>query len=366
VKLRTVTAASAHASTVTSAQPHAEWDDFVAGLPGGDLVQTTAWAASKQGLGLQARLAVVRERGAIAGGGLLIVKRIAPRVAAAYVARGPIAHQSHPWASTVALDALIREARALATRFLIVQPPEHAPHLDDVLDRRGFARSAPKVAPDATIRLDLRSSDDELLRSMSSMRRRNVRRALTEELEVVQTDDLGVFHRLHALTAKRQGFTALSLDYLHAQWRHLGGDRDGLALFVARHRGAPVAALWLTRFGDTVTFRLNGWDFSHEGPKHANELLHWHAIRWARAQGATTYDFGSFDRNSAERVLRGAPLPDGFERTPHFFKLGFARAPILLPQARYVVPGRFTKMLLQRSGLADRAGQRLADRFRNG
>lgn len=353
--------------TLTDAERHEEWDAFVGRVPGGDLVQTTAWAATKQALGLRASLVVVRDdRDGCVGGGLLITKRLGPGVAVSYVARGPVAHPGAPWASTVALDALVDRARSLHTRYLIVQPPDGAEHLDTELRRRAFSPGAPMVAPDATVRLDLTRSDDELLFGMSEMRRRNIRRALREGVEVLASTDVELFHRLHTATAARQGFEPLSLSYLQCQWLHLR-ERGRLMLLVARHEGSPVAAIWLTHFNGTVTFKLAGWDAAAPGPKNVNEMLHWSAVRWARSSGARVYDFGGFDREVAERMHRGEALPESFGRSYSFFKLGFGRPPVLLPQALYLIPSRIARLAVEKSGLLKgRSGQRLADRFRNG
>jgi hypothetical protein len=45
-------------------------------------------------------------------------------------------------------------------------------------------------------------------------------------------------------------------------------------MFIARHAGAPVAGLWLTRFADAVTFTLAGWNAASPASAHANEALH--------------------------------------------------------------------------------------------
>ena len=222
------------------------------------------------------------------------------------------------------------------------------------------------MSPDATIRLDLTRSDEELLLGMSEMRRRNVRRALRENIEVLASTDIELFHRLHSATAARQGFEPLSLSYLQHQWRSLG-ERGILKLLVARHAGTPVAALWLSHFNDTVVFRLAGWDAGIPAPKHVNELLHWQAVLWARSTGALAYDFGGFDRDMAERMQRNEVLPDSFRQTHSYFKLGFGRPPELLPQAQCLIPNRLARLAVNKTGmLQGRYGQRLANRFRSG
>ena len=267
-------------------------DAFVARIPGGDLVQTSAWAATKRGVGLETELVLVRDRtGRCVGGGLLVVKRLRAGLAAGYVARGPLAQPSVPGTSAVVLDAVIDRARSLRISCLVVQPPEGEQLLDAELRSRGFQEGAPEVAPGATIRLDLAQSNEQLLLGMRKARRREIRRAIREEVDISLSSDVELFHRLHTATAIRQGFAPLSLNYLEHQWRELAPNTR-LAFLLARHTGAPAAGVWLTSFNGVVTFRLAGWDASIPSPKYVNEALHWRAIQWARDVGAASTTSG--------------------------------------------------------------------------
>jgi hypothetical protein len=133
---------------------------------------------------------------------------------------------------------------------------------------------------------------------------------------------------------------------------------------MARQHGVPVAGVWLTVFAGTATFKLAGWDADAGAPRNVNELLHWESMRVLRSRGARTYDLGGFDRGVADALAAGAEVPDGFRRTPGYFKLGFggervrlpvarwaalgAGAPIIAPAARRVLAGRRIVPLLTR------------------
>jgi hypothetical protein len=299
-------------------------------------------------------------------GGLLVVKRLRGGIGAAYVARGPVADPSLPWTSAPALDAIIDRARSLRVSCLIVQPPEGGEQFARELERRGFQEGAPEVAPGATIRLDLTQSDEQLLLGMRKVRRREIRRAVREGVDISPSFDVELFHHLHAATAMRQGFAPLSLEYLKHQWTELAST-GRLVVLIAHHAGQPVAGVWLTSFNGVVTFRLAGWDASIPSPKYVNEALHWSAIQWARLAGASIYDLGGLDRKIAERLLGGGPLPADFARSYGFFKLGFGGSPILFPAPRILIFNRLARYALTKSGLlAGRYGDRVAHRFRNG
>jgi lipid II:glycine glycyltransferase (peptidoglycan interpeptide bridge formation enzyme) len=348
-----------------SQSDEAQWDAFVERHPCGDLVQTGAWAEAKRAIGQQCSLSVVRSGAQIFGGAMLVTRRVAPGIKVGYSARGPLVEPGED--PRRAIETVVQSARANGVLLLLLQaaPGDHA--MDEALASCGFEAGCPSVAPEATIRLDLTKTEDELLAAMTEMRRRNIRKALRSELEVQADDDVETFQRLHTSTAQRQGFVAIDIPSLRAQWKHLAPSGRGRIL-LARNKGVPVAGIWLTSFAGVVTFKLAGWDATADGSRNANEALHWSAIRWAREIGAHSYDLGGFDRTSAETLNGGGTLNEAFTKTPGFFKLGFGGSPILLPLARwsYLGPVRsFVKRPIQ-SALASPQFRKLAGRLRNG
>jgi lipid II:glycine glycyltransferase (peptidoglycan interpeptide bridge formation enzyme) len=310
-----------------------EWDGFVAAAPGGDLVQTTAWAEFKRALGFETVVAVVRAGAALIGGAQIVVKRFGLLGAVAYVARGPLLAPGHADRGGQTLDAVERAARGAQVRLLVVQPPAGGDAIGAELVRRGFLPGAHTVAPSATIRIDLRPSLEQILAGMSAAKRTQVRRSQRAGVRVTlaRRADIKVFHALHTATARRQGFAALSESYLRHQWDVLH-PRDAVQLILAHHEGRLVAGIWVTAFADTVTFRLAGWP-GQNGRVQPNVACHWGAIQWAKKNGYRYYDLGGLDRRYAELLIAGRPLPEEFHQTPGSFKRQFGGEPLVLPLA---------------------------------
>lgn len=328
------------------------WDRLVAATGGGDLVQSTRWAAARQRLGFRClRVTVEDAGGSMVGGCLVYARRLGFRFWAGFIPRGPLLFADGPEMASTVLREVLSTARANGIHFLVVQPPEGGKALERAMDAAGFRPGVPSVAPEATLRLDLRRGEDEIVAGMRADRRRGIRRAQRAGFDVRVERDVAVFHRLHASTASRRGFNAISLENLLAQYEALAP--EGLCtMFVARYHGAPVAGFWVTRFAGTVTTKLSGWDAGMTIPPCVNEAVEWATIRWAREQGARSYDLGGFDRRYAELMLAGEALPPDFANSHSHFKAGYGGMPVLFPRARFIFTRRWTDRAL--GGLAQR------------
>ena len=349
-------------------RPHNEWDSFVQTSTHGDLVQTSIWGLSKLSIGQMPLLIMLRDKeDSIVSGMLMIERQLGSRMRMGYVARGPLARSDDLSILSAAIEAAATCMRRRKQSGLIVQLSEGSEIRSKVLEQAGFTYGSLAVTTEATIRVDLTQNEESILGAMTSMRRRNVRKAMKQGFEIEHSSDVETFHGLHLATSSRKRFSGLSLEYLKAQWQALAPSGH-VTILLARYQGEAMAALWLSHFGDIVTFRLAGWNAAVAGPAHVNEALHWTAIQWARSVGARVYDFGGFDRDSAERVLNGRPLAPDFEKSHNFFKLGFNRLPTLLPKAHFLVANRIVNRVAHWLGpmlLQSPQARMIAQRLRN-
>lgn len=312
-----------------------EWDEFVAAAPGGDIVQTTAWARFRQTQGFDSRRIVARVDGRVVGGTQVLTRSLGS-VVLGYVPYGPL---SAPGVQGVA-DRTLEVLRTVFRRgALFVQPPLGS---DSVWPRHrsDFRPGTVEVAPSASLRLDLRRSPDELLMSLSKSLRRNLRKSKDRGVLIRPGDgtDLSLLAELHAHTASRQGFTPLSLDYLGDLWESLalGGH---VRLFVGEVEGEPVAAELFSTFAGVTTSRLTGFGRSHEKARVPAALV-WAAVEDAQSRSDAWFDFGGVSRRTATRLLRGDAMG---ESAAESFKLSFAPEPVLLPPPVEYIPSRWLR-----------------------
>jgi lipid II:glycine glycyltransferase (peptidoglycan interpeptide bridge formation enzyme) len=159
------------------------------------------------------------------------------------------------------------------------------------LKKRGWQYSAEQIQFPNTVVLDLTRSEDDLLASMKSKTRYNIRLAGRKGITVREgkADEFNTIAAMYQETAERDGFAIRPREYYLDAWHSFY--KAGMAVpLLAEYEGVPVAAVILIRFGDRVTY-MYGASTNRERNRMPNYLLQWESIRWAKAQGCTTYDF---------------------------------------------------------------------------
>ncbi len=319
--------------SLEDASEHHEWDDFVAGTPGGDIAQTSGWGRVKHSAGMDVARIMVRADGQIAGGAQLLVRPL-PIAALGRVAYAPYGPVLTPDASEEAIEVLIQGLRQLCRRHsiaaLVMQPPQGGERTARRLRGAGFRPTRVDVAPSASMRVDLRLSNDELLERMNRHTRREFRQSLRGPVNVrfASRPDLGSFHELYCATAMRHGFTPWSPRYLETVWDELR-PKGQVELLLADVDGTDVAGNLVTCFGDAVTGRLVGFDPQRLKARiRPNELLMWKTMEWARDVGVRWLDVGGVARVDVLAFVHGSG-PDGEQNT---LKMRLGGIPLIYPE----------------------------------
>jgi lipid II:glycine glycyltransferase (peptidoglycan interpeptide bridge formation enzyme) len=140
--------------------------------------------------------------------------------------------------------------------------------------------------------LDLKQSEDDLLRQMHSKTRYNIRIAIRHGVTVAEetnTDGLTIFCAMAREIESRGGFHYHKEKYYQKMLEVLGKEQ-GIALIVARHNGEPLAAGIFIKSGKTFTY-AHGASYKKKAHVMAPHLLHWEAIVQAKSLGFQLYDF---------------------------------------------------------------------------
>lgn len=348
-----------------------EWNEFVVTHPHGDLLQSAFWARVKQG-SCQRRCVVLRdESGQITSGSQILIRRIRGLVSVAYAPYGPLLSESAE-EGTKLVGLMEREARSAGASVLVIQPPRQGSAAERVLKVSGYRRAPIDVAPSASVEVDLRIPLQDIRSALTKSRRKNLKRAARAGVAVRVGDetDLDTFYRLHLMSAKRNGFEAMSREYVQSQWDTLGSTGH-LQLFLAEHGGETHCAGLVTAFADRVDFKLTGWIATKESSSIApNDAIQWAMIEWAKGAGYEVFDMGGLPHQDAERIVsNGGKLPTELGETGAVFKLGYGGQVVLYPRSyqKILTAGGHISYGLPSLILADGGiGGRIVNRIRRG
>jgi lipid II:glycine glycyltransferase (peptidoglycan interpeptide bridge formation enzyme)/glycosyltransferase involved in cell wall biosynthesis len=357
-----LTGEDAHDWVVDDGPVDAEWDDFVARVPGGDLVQTSLWARVKGALGWRVVRVIAYRADAIVGGAQLLIRPLSRLGAVGYVPRGPVVAEDADLEHRV-LEQLLVVARQRRVRHLTVQPMHGSQLSDATLAALGFDPEGEAVTPAATSYVDLSPEPDEILAGMSRRTRYNVRLSGRKGVttEVGTADDVDQFYDFVEQTAARRNFTPFPRSYYHNLWSVLDdGGHVGLSFAVVD--GRRVAAQLVTGFGDTMVNRLSVWS-GEGGDAKPNEAIQWATIQRARASGYRRYDLEGINHSAARALQAGQDLPDKYLNSTTSFKLGFGGEVVVFPRPRTYVHGRVNRFAY-RMFLRSRRGRKMAKQLR--
>jgi lipid II:glycine glycyltransferase (peptidoglycan interpeptide bridge formation enzyme) len=320
-------------SSIEDAADDAEWDEFVARTFGGDLAQTSAWGRIKHSAGMDIHRILTRVDGRIAGGAQLLVRPL-PVPALGHVAYAPYGPLCAPEASDDALTLLIQGLRDLCRQqsiaALVVQPPQGGEQLAARLRSAGFRPTGVDVAPSASLRVDLGLTLDEMLARMNRHTRREFRQSLRAPVSVrgATRDDLASFYELYCVTAARHGFSPWSRQYVEKVWDELR-PKAQVEILLASVDGVDIAGSLVTRFGDTATGRIVGFDPQRLATRiRTNEALMWGVMEWARNVGLRWLDVGGVTRETAGAIGTDT-VPEGDHSA---LKVRLGGIPLLYPE----------------------------------
>ncbi|WP_435747329.1 lipid II:glycine glycyltransferase FemX [Nocardioides sp. SYSU DS0663] len=140
-------------------------------------------------------------------------------------------------------------------------------------------------------------SEDEVLRGMNQLWRRNIKKADKAGVEVTSASssegilaDLDAFHELYVHTAGRDGFTPRPLSYFRTMVEALAAEEpDRITLHLARHEGDLVAATIAIRVGAHAWYSY-GASSTEKREVRGSNAVQWAMMRAAIAAGADVYD----------------------------------------------------------------------------
>ncbi|MBN1218509.1 MAG: peptidoglycan bridge formation glycyltransferase FemA/FemB family protein [Anaerolineae bacterium] len=306
------------------------WDRALISLPNAHPLQTWDWGEFKSHWGWTVQRRLWLKQDAPVAAAQILQRRI-PYTPwnFLYIPKGPALDYTDVELTDSILADLERYARQVHSLFIKIDPdvPRQfgEPQLNqpplpagqavlDLLTRRGWTFSSEQIQFRNTVVIDLTPSPDDLLAAMKSKWRYNIRLAERKGVSIRpgSIQDLGIFYRMYAETATRDGFLIRPEAYYRDVWQcFLEAGRAEMLLAVVEKEIAAGLVLFVC--GQTAWYMYGASTGQHR-PLMPNYLLQWAAMRRAKERGCTRYD------------LWGAP--DVFDETDgmwgvYRFKQGF-------------------------------------------
>ncbi len=292
---------------VVSVQNAADWRTLLASLPDPHLLQSWEWGAVKAQTGWHAEHFALHNQGQPQAAFQLLWRQPIPRLPLriAYVPKGPTLDWDNLPLVDQTLSAIEQIARERQCILVKIDPDVREDQsagrmVLHALQRRGWRYSNEQIQFKNSGKSDLAIGEEALLAGMKSKWRYNIRLAGKRGIEVRQgsADDLATFYDLYRETGTRDGFLVRPFSYYRTTWATFlqaasePGNPAGGALLLAEHpdEPQPVAGLFLFRYG-TRCWYFYGASSERRRRDMPNHLLQWEAMRWAMAQGCTTYDW---------------------------------------------------------------------------
>lgn len=189
-------------------------------------------------------------------------------------------------------------------------------NLADQISNLGLKPATHPLFTRYTFQLDLRKSEEDLLKNMHPKTRYNIKVAQKHGVKIVEDNSdsaFDIYLKLLRETTKRQQFYAHDKKYHKLMWQTFAP--AGIAhLLVARYKNQILAA-WILFVYDNVLYYPYGTSTDKYKEIMASNLMMWEAIKFGKKMGCRTFD------------MWGSLGPDPDKNDPwygfHRFKLGY-------------------------------------------
>jgi lipid II:glycine glycyltransferase (peptidoglycan interpeptide bridge formation enzyme) len=265
------------------------WDELVAANPdGGQILQSRAWGEFKRAHRWAPRYLVSDEQPSVA---ILELRHVVPALGQlGYVPKGPGVNSADQLETVL---SGLREHAGSAFAIKVEPEIEQSDGAVAALRRMGLVKARHDVQISrATIIVDLRPQEDDLLASFKPKCRYNIRLAQRRGVTVLPVpldrDSIDIMYALMASTRDRAGFTLRSKEYFSGYWRLHAAAGQG-QLFFASLGDEVLAGVFATFIGAKAWYKDGGSTKEHAAVM-APHLLQWEVMRWLRARGIESYD----------------------------------------------------------------------------
>ncbi len=207
------------------------------------------------------------------------------------VMRGPVVKAKNK-ASLWLIESLLKALEDYAKRKRIIHAQILVPatwQMQEIFDKLGFTLGS--CLNEYVVKLE--KSPEEFWGKIAHNKRRNIKKADKNEVEVIQSrnfDDLHTFYSMLEAAKKRGGFSSYPLSWFESVWK-VYEPAELSKVFLARYKGKDVSGVFVVIHGKTV-YALAAGSFTEGWKVRANDMMHWKVMEWACQNGYSKYYMG--------------------------------------------------------------------------
>ncbi len=290
------------------------WDRFVETTEGGSFVQSWAWSEFMSTQKEKVWRYLIESDDKIVAVMFLFLSRLKLKQTLLYSPKGPIIsteiERAKAWdLFMTTVDQIADEEKALTFQ---LDPETSDVTWCQLFDQAGLVKSKIDIQPRHTLILDIRKSEEDLLKQMHQKTRYNINLAHKKmiKVRVDNKDDKNLIELLKK-TEERQRIQLFGADYFKKLLQC-----PLVKLYLADYAGKTIAANVMIFWNHTATYLFGASDYEARALM-APYLLQWQAMKDAKDSGMWFYDFwGAAPENAKGQEMSWA----GFTR----FKKGFS------------------------------------------
>lgn len=277
------------------------WDEFVNNHPLTSIHQSSLWGRFQAKIPSRGKYWIIVLQkitaSSILAGTLLIRHALPKGYCWLYAPRGPLLDYENEKAANEQMKMLLKEIEKIAKEekavFLRIDPL-----IENTTKFSGFKTTPYGFQPQHTLVLDLKKSEEELLKEMKPKGRYNIKIAEQKGVQIREVNDpnsktfnhdLDAFYDLISETTQRDNFSGHDKNFYKNFLKTLAPEKKA-TLYLADYNGKVIAGILMTFFGKTATYYY-GASGNEDRNVMAPYLLQWHAIKEAKKNGFEVYDF---------------------------------------------------------------------------
>ncbi|XOB41862.1 MAG: lipid II:glycine glycyltransferase FemX [Candidatus Nealsonbacteria bacterium] len=253
----------------------------------------------------------------------LVVKTVAKRGTFLLLPHSPNLKPETGSLKAEILKILLEKLKEIAkASFIRINPIlERSEENNEIFKKLGFKPAPIHTHPEASWKLDINPSEEELLMQMRKTTRYLIRQAQrNKDVKIYQSkniEDIEVFNKLYQEVVNRHHFTPFSLEYLKNEFLAFQPDNQ-ISLFFGKYKGEIVASAFVL-FWSNIGFYHHAALLPQYHKIPISYSLLWEAIKEAKKRGCRLYDFWGY--------VDPKKYPKHPWAGPTLFKMGFGGKP---------------------------------------